>query len=974
MKTQTKTKFSLFAVLLAVLVMPLVFAFTACGNNDKATTLNNDMLTEYIQDGHQSFVYTGSAITFKNDKEDIAKILKEKIGEVEGLDKEYEIFYENNIDVSKGSDTKNWASIVVKAKTDATHIKGEARGYFLITKATTNAAPTINETSFNYGDKLAFTITKATEGTTFGADTVKYQYKTSASAEDATWTDIKEDTSLDVGTYKVKAVIAGTDNYVGVESAEKQFAVAKATNEWKETPSITNAKITYGDEIKVNMGEAKFGTVVVNYFKANKVDDTYTPTGIALSDQPTNAGDYVAQFSVAGTDNYTELTKEVDFTIAKANITPTVSMSGYAYATAEAFPTPTISGNTGSGTVTYYYNTSNVTTGGTKWENITSTTLGAGTYYMYAVVALTPNYNGATSEAVAFTIAPGTATGITTLDALQSALTNANYSTIQLTDNVDLNTTQITIPRTLTLDLNGKKITSSYDPTDQNAIKSAIAVTTSGVVLTVTGNGTIDAVQTTIRANDGAKLVIENGTFTSTKGNGVATNKGEIEITTATITANAADTAAVASFNGGKLTINGGTFYGNNDGVVQTNGLKEWGGSTIDINGGTFIGKISDTTTSKGRIAYGLYVANNDTVTVDNATFNIENGVGIVARSGNTTIGANVTFTFKTTQDGLTTGYIGDSKNVKFTAGEKIIVDYVANYPAGIPTVTNSTNRDVVAYTGSTNFAKAINQTDTAFNTLSLTEDVSVQWVTIARSMTLDLNGKTISNKTITVSGEKTNVTLKNGTINGTYIAVKATAKAKLTVEDVKISTTGEYAAIASIDGAEVIINKDTEVTSQEHAVKVQEGSTLTINGGTFTATNNAVVATAGDNGYGKNTITINGGTFNGSIVESGYIACGVYVANDDIVSINGGTFNITNGIGVLARSGTTKVENAVKFVFTNADANSKGKVGASSVEIKVGAEVVIDYQSNYNGGNPTVKTTKNTTTYGTAPTKSDSN
>ena len=78
-------------------------------------------------------------------------------------------------------------------------------------------------------------------------------------------------------------------------------------------------------------------------------------------------------------------------------------MSGYKYAGTKS--TPSVSGNTGNGTVTYYYNTTNSNSGGTAWSSVNSSTkLNAGTYYMYAVVAATTNYEGATTAAKAFTI------------------------------------------------------------------------------------------------------------------------------------------------------------------------------------------------------------------------------------------------------------------------------------------------------------------------------------------------------------------------------------------------------------------------------------------------------------------------------------------------------------------------------------------------------------------------------------------
>ena len=76
--------------------------------------------------------------------------------------------------------------------------------------------------------------------------------------------------------------------------------------------------------------------------------------------------------------------------------------------------TPTTLGNTGNGMVTYYYNTINSNSGGTAWSSMMgSTYLNPGIYYMYATVGETTNYNGATTDAVPFTVSAGTLSGIT---------------------------------------------------------------------------------------------------------------------------------------------------------------------------------------------------------------------------------------------------------------------------------------------------------------------------------------------------------------------------------------------------------------------------------------------------------------------------------------------------------------------------------------------------------------------------------
>ena len=153
--------------------------------------------------------------------------------------------------------------------------------------------------------------------------------------------------------------------------------------------------------------------------------------------------------------------------------------------------------------------------------------------------------------------------------------------------------------------------------------------------------------------------------------------------------------------------------------------------------------------------------------------------------------------------------------------------------------------------------------------------------------------------------------------------------------------------------------NGTGNVTAVEAALYAQYAGNLVVNGGTFTSTANFVIGTNGSNGRGGNTITVNGGTFNGSMVADGvaegYIACGIYVANSDTVVVNGGTFNITDGVGIIARSGNTTVNEDVVFNMLG-DNEIFGKVGDKDVAIPSGYALVLDLTlSTYPGGVPTL-------------------
>ena len=150
----------------------------------------------------------------------------------------------------------------------------------------------------------------------------------------------------------------------------------------------------------------------------------------------------------------------------------------------------------------------------------------------------------------------------------------------------------------------------------------------------------------------------------------------------------------------------------------------------------------------------------------------------------------------------------------------------------------------------------------------------------------------------------------------------------------------------------EFIIGGNGNVSTSEVCLFAADGGSITVNGGTYTSTDNFVIGSNGTAGRGGNTFIINDGTFNGGITSTNYIACGIYVANNDTVVVNGGTFNITNGVGILARSGNTTVNGGVFNML--GDNTLSGKVGdANKPAIDAGAEIVWDFVAGYPGGDP---------------------
>ena len=212
--------------------------------------------------------------------------------------------------------------------------------------------------------------------------------------------------------------------------------------------------------------------------------------------------------------------------------------------------------------------------------------------------------------------------------------------------------------------------------------------------------------------------------------------------------------------------------------------------------------------------------------------------------------------------------------------------------------------------------------------TVTLLADVSED-VTINKSITLDLGGKTLTGKgtastaTLTIAKGAT-TTVKNGTVNGT-------ANAYYNIQNNGTATFEDVTATAGNTGSSMIDNYgDLTITSGDYSgglnvVKSEEGSTLTINGGKFTLSYaesnkyNGVILSAGttkitDGNFTQSATTprwgnpqvilamqveeytskieITGGTFTNKKSDSNNIFHGSGKATSDNFEVSGGTFN----------------------------------------------------------------------------------
>lgn len=420
---------------------------------------------------------------------------------------------------------------------------------------------------------------------------------------------------------------------------------------------------------------------------------------------------------------------------------------------------------------------------------------------------------------------------------------------------------------------NGKVVSSQLVGLIPSAMGGTITYNNSGlvfdgVVMTTTarsgietnGNNTNDTVtlkNSTLNVPNGfgiyfpssGKLIIENSKINA-KTMGVQVCSGSLNIS-------GADTAITVSGDGIDKTINDGAIEdGAAISIVNRAGYK--GLTEIKVEGGKF--------TAKGdNAAVKAYSWENQTASA------FDNSENVVAISGGT-------FSSAVDKSLCAVGFI-PTRNTDGTYGVK--------------------EGKFVAEIGSQGYESLQAAIDAAQDgqTVTLLADATED-VVISKSITLDLGGKTLTNTnggkaTISVTGGT--VTVKNGNVVGGtgYYNIEVTkgSNANLTLTDV--TATAGNTGSSMIDNWGTLTITSGTYTGGLNVVKSEEGSKLTITGGTFTRktaprwgiTGTVLV-------YGTTTIT--GGTFNekSTSTNARVVVTGRVDGYDSITYVKGGTFN----------------------------------------------------------------------------------
>lgn len=470
-------------------------------------------------------------------------------------------------------------------------------------------------------------------------------------------------------------------------------------------------------------------------------------------------------------------------------------------------------------------------------------------------------------SAAAGTALPAAVDGVITLENGTYVMSEDTTATIKVPNG-----------KNATLDLNGKTLTNK---TGEHTI-----IVENGATLTITGNGIVDNVSHgkgaivnsgEVTLNGGTfKRSAEKGTY-SPNGNGgnswyTIANYGTMEINTGVTVENAGGYSSMIR-NGGEatadcnLTIEGGNFAGG------INTVKNDSFGVLTINGGNFSNTAQYVIMNwnKAEITAGTFRALDtaSAVLFTSAYGGDANTIGKLSISGGEFKHAS------DTQEMIVDHYDETNKGNAVVTGGKFDADISKYIPTDYVqsadgTVEKLGETNAVAKVGDTYYktlADAVAAADN--NTVTLLKDVTAD-ITIpaGKTMTLDLNGKTLTNV-------NDHTILNNGNLT--------------------ITGTGKVDNISHAKGAlynkgTVVVNGGTFDRSKENGKTSNDSgsnSWYTIkNVGSMTIHDGATVQTAGNN------TTL--GKFS-SLVSNGYFNAGDYTNNrgleQPILTIDGGTF-----------------------------------------------------------------------------------
>ena len=516
------------------------------------------------------------------------------------------------------------------------------------------------------------------------------------------------------------------------------------------------------------------------------------------------------------------------------------------------------------------------------------------------------------------------------------------------------------ITKNVTLDLNGKNLTFSYITVSKGG---NLTIKDSGNGGTYNGTGANSSVHvkkggvfnmesgtltnsSTVAGTSNVVVRVEGGTATTPVASTANIKGGKIE---------SKGTPVFVRDPGATVNVSGGELVGSGLACIAGNGSEGQGGTTINISGGTLTANAAD----EASAACGIYHPNEGTLNITGGTINVNNGVGVLMRGGKMTMtGGEI----NATGDATRTGSVGDTNQKIGVSG--VIFDRDANYPAVATTsisidgeakvngakeaveLINTNNvadaksafklqggtysSDVTALldenskaekqgenyvvttyyaqVGETKYAtlQAAADAATAGQTVIVLNDVDMTTgsnltVKAGKDIVLDLNGHSIkgansSTNNINVLGK---LTLKDSKENST---------GKIYAETPYVRDVYSYGLIWVRDKGEFVMESgyvkavipEKTADNGQYGIVVNNGSTVTINGGTIEVGWSAIT---GEGGAAEpTTVTVNGGT----LISTSDFA--IYHPQSGTLTINKGATIYGAGGAIAMRGGKLEV------------------------------------------------------------------
>ena len=214
----------------------------------------------------------------------------------------------------------------------------------------------------------------------------------------------------DAGKYRVEAFF-GTEEDAPSINADFQIFTAEKVSE-REDVKLVMPNYQYGTvEVgKPNLENKPEDVDIIGFFYYKDEEDS---SEMSWSEEITStsldAGKYYifAKYNVEGDENYIYKTISVPFEITKGNRDKSIKVKRKDCDIKGKKETVTeliADGLEGDAQVTYYYNTKKSNSKGKEWSKVNLAKLKAGTYYMYAVINETKNYNKYTTPVTAFKV------------------------------------------------------------------------------------------------------------------------------------------------------------------------------------------------------------------------------------------------------------------------------------------------------------------------------------------------------------------------------------------------------------------------------------------------------------------------------------------------------------------------------------------------------------------------------------------